>query len=100
MITKQHIEFLRWLKTRLCFKHNDTEENIQKNLDQIISIIEPKPFVINKRAILKVCEKLYPTFDFIKDEDSFFDVGYSKKEKIEILNHATQIVSEYFKLNK
>jgi hypothetical protein len=97
MITKQHIDFLHWLKNRISYKYNDRDNSIVKNIDEIISVVEPKPFVINKNKIMKICKRLYPTFDFEKDENSLFDVGYSKKEKIEILNHVTSIINEYYK---
>lgn len=97
MITKKHIDFLNWLKNRIFLKYNDQDSSIIKNIDEIISVIEPKPFIINKNKIMNICKKLYPTFDFEKDENSLFDVGYSRKEKIEILNHVTNIINEYYK---
>lgn len=97
MITKQHIDFLHWLKNRISFKYKDQDQSIISNIDEIISVVEPKPFVVNKNKIIKICKKIYPTFDFEKDENSLFDIGYSKTEKIEILNHVSTIVSEYHK---
>lgn len=97
MITKQHIDFLHWLKNRISFKYKDQDQSIISNIDEIISVVEPKPFVVNKNKIIKICKKIYPTFDFEKDENSLFDIGYSKTEKIEILNHVSTIVSEYYK---
>lgn len=97
MITKQHIDFLHWLKNRISFKYKDQDQSIISNIDEIISVVEPKPFILNKNKIIKICKKIYPTFDFEKDENSLFDIGYSKTEKIEILNHVSTIVSEYYK---
>lgn len=91
------VHFLRWLKARLSIKHKDRNPEILSGIDNIISVLTPKKFAIDKKKILKVCKKNYPGFKFDKDESSVFDIGYSRKEKIEILNHVTQIVYEYYK---
>lgn len=92
---KKYIEFLHWLKTRLHFKYNDQDQNIIQNIDEIIVMLQPKPFVLDKNKIMKICKKLYPTFEYKKDESSLFDIGYSNKEKLDILNHVTKIIQEY-----
>lgn len=93
----KHIEFLNWLKTRLYVKHKDINPEIFDNIEDIISALQPKPLQLDKSKIKKICKKFYPCFDFDKDESSFFDIGYSKKEKLGILNHVTNIILEYNK---
>lgn len=93
----KHIEFLNWLKTRLSVKHKDIDADIFANIEQIICLLQPKPLHLDKSKIKKICKRFYPGFDFDKDESSFFDIGYSKKEKLEILNHVSNIILEYNK---
>ena len=94
--TVESINFLKWLKTRLYFKHKDQDPQILSGIENIIEILEPKPFIIDKKKIMKICKKNYAGFNFDKDESSVFDIGYSKKDKIEILNHVTKIITEYY----
>lgn len=92
----QAIEFLKWLKVRLYFKHKDQDPQILSGIEKTIDTLETKPLIINKKKIMKLCKKLYPGFEFDRDESSVFDIGYSKKDKIEILNHVTRIITEYY----
>lgn len=96
MTAKQRVEFLLWLKYRLILKHKDNQNYVLSHIDEIIQELTPKPFEIDRKKIKQICYKLYPTFNFEKDETSLFDIGYSKKEKIDILNHVTNIICEYF----
>lgn len=95
MKQQQHIEFLNWLRNRLAFKYHDNDANLHNQLDEITEALRLKDFVIDKKKIMKICKKLYPMFNLEKDEKSLFDIGYSKKEKIDILNHVTSVISEY-----
>lgn len=98
MITKQqhqHIDFLNWLQNRLSFKHHDNDANLHSQLDSVKQTLQSDHSTINKKKIMAICKKLYPMFSLNKDEKSLFDVGYTKKEKIDILNHVTNIIEEY-----
>lgn len=96
MTQQQHIEFLNWLRNRLAFKYHDNDANLHHQLDEIVEALKPKDFMLDKKKIMRICKKLYPMFGLEKDEQSLFDVGYSKKEKIDILNHVTSIITEYY----
>jgi hypothetical protein len=92
---KQHVDFLNWLQNRLAFKHHDNDTNLHNQLDNVIQTLQSDTYELNKKRIMKICKKLYPVFYIEKDENSLFDVGYTKKEKLDILNHVTQIIEEY-----
>lgn len=97
MITKQqqYIDFLNWLRNRMLYKYHDNDPNIYTNLAEVTEALKTQKFIVDKKRVIQICKKFYPMFEIEKDEQSLFDVGYSKKEKIDIFNHITNIITEY-----
>lgn len=93
--SSKNIEFLHWLKNRLRIKYSEEDSIVYQTIDSIITEMQSHNEVNNKK-ILKICKKMHPFFENEKDENSVFDIGYSKKEKLHIYKYITDVIKYYY----
>lgn len=97
---KQAIEFLQWLKNRMKYKHGDSRPDVSSNIDNVIKLLsDPYKIKPNNLMINTICHKVYPLFNFTKDEQSEFDIGYTAKEKNNVRQIAKKTIEEFININ-
>ena len=93
---KEISAFVNWLKNRLKIKYKEDNPSVFQYLDAIINYrrdINDNYKTLSKT--ISICKKLFFGFDIDKDETSMFDIGYSKKEKQEIIDFVQKIIDCY-----
>ena len=95
MKINEAVTFLNWLKNRMLIKHDDRHPQIVKNIDTLIMAIKMPCKQVNTNIVVDICKDVYPCFNLNRDNESTFDVGYSEKEKQEIIYHSKRIIEEY-----
>ena len=95
MITCPTVNVLQWLKNRLEIKYKDT--SCSSLLDKLCLYFGEEKY--NDDIIKAVCNKVFIGFDNPdKDLSSMFDIGYTKKEKEQILDNVKNILAEYHQI--
>lgn len=89
MITKT---FLQWMINRLYYKYDEKDTEVFDRLNrELISLQEAS---IDPQIINRIVRKHWFDFDMDKDDRG---LGYTPKERSEIIDQTTAIVSQYIK---
>lgn len=92
MTTNDFKSFLIWLKNRLKYKYKEQDPSIMFLFD---CLINNHYFLVDHRMkefdLLEVCKRNYPNWDYEKDVDSLFDVGYTNEEREDIKDFVTNL---------
>ena len=86
----QSIYFLEWLKKRLLFRYNESEQIIS-NIDHILQNYILVPKKISPTKIDNICRKYYYDFDM---DESEINMGYSEESRNKIRQMVFGIASE------
>ena len=95
MKTKEVTDFLTWLKHRMSIKHNDRHPMIHRSIDSIVSYFKNLGTTLKDSDIEDICKSVYPLFEIEKDQNSIFDVGYTKEEKDHIKKNTIKIIQAF-----
>lgn len=83
---------LQWIINRLYYRYEETDESIFKELKGYLTQIENS--TVDMPAINSVVKKRHFDFEFDKDDRG---MGYTDKERSQILTYAINIVEDYLK---
>lgn len=95
MKNKEATDFLTWLKQRMYIKHQDRHPLIHRSIDSIISHLKSSSKILKDSDIEEICKSVYPLFEIEKDQNSMFDVGYTKEEKDNIRKNTRRIIKAF-----
>lgn len=93
---KKILDCVSWLKNRFKLRYNEKDSIVFEYLDAILDFYnESKITPTACSETEEVCKRTFFGFDFVKDESSMFDIGYSEKEKQELRKIVDKILQSY-----
>lgn len=89
------IQFLQWLVNRMKFVYKEENEDISKNIWNVIYAIERTSKAIPEETVERICLQLYPNWELESDLESEFDVGFSEEERTKTRYFVKQVIEAY-----
>lgn len=89
------LQFLQWLVNRLKFVYKEENEDVLKNVWNVIAAIERTNNGVPEKTVERICLHIYPNWELESDPESEFDVGFTEEERCKTRYFVKQVIETY-----
>ena len=89
------LEFLQWLANRLKFVYKEENDDVLKNVWNVIYAIKRTDSGVEEKTVERICLHLYPNWELESDPESEFDVGFTEEERCKTRYFIKQVIETY-----